>query len=405
MGRIQDAALADTQTHDGNGKCFNCIWKVGIIPNGFNAEPLVCGLDPDPIQLRRRRSAAQQPTNEGATGGVLCNNPELGPISPADDSCRDAEGLAWYAVDNRRFLICFTDGSAADNDDPRFRRAGYGVYFGKNHAWNQAGALGELHSDEYTAYTGWEQGNNAAELRAVVEALRTLRRHGRTCAAEIRSDSKYVCDGLAKLDNWRSHQWRRRHGARTRLDNWETWRALYELRELFGRGNLRIVWVKAHVTTEMLAAGRVTAFNLAGNAGADAQAAIGAALHTVPRDDLRAAAMRIQLGIAIQRYMLEVSTTRHEQLLDLQAAEQRDKGDAPLPTTSDYPDAQWCPADTPTQRLDPGWTITDRIEAADERFSVEVVRDDAHLPDTVEGLAVAVVRLRVRQRRVLDPSH
>eukprot|EP00973_Karenia_brevis_P067859 9440995-Karenia_brevis.AAC.1 len=94
--------------------------------------------------------------------------------------------------------VVFTDGACTNNQDDRFRRAGYGAY------WADASPLNvskPLH--------GWVQTNQRAELQAVLAVLLADKR-----SLEIRSDSQYVVNGFQDV---LAHG-HRRHGAH--LDLW-----------------------------------------------------------------------------------------------------------------------------------------------------------------------------------------
>ena len=105
------------------------------------------------------------------------------------------------AADGR--VVVFTDGSATNNQDEQFRRAGFGAYWGPDHPSNTGLPL-----------AGEEQTNNAAELHAQLFSLENDAR-----PLEIRSDSEYVLDSIPKLPSWRANGWRPRRlatvGART----------------------------------------------------------------------------------------------------------------------------------------------------------------------------------------------
>eukprot|EP00660_Eupelagonema_oceanica_P017647 gene17646-8820_t len=82
-------------------------------------------------------------------------------------------------VGSVRYDVVFTDGACTDNQDGRFRRAGYGVFWGFRHPGNVAAAL-----------EGDQQTNNAAELMAVIVAIERG-----PARVEVRTDSQYVYDG------------------------------------------------------------------------------------------------------------------------------------------------------------------------------------------------------------------
>ncbi|MCS6999823.1 MAG: ribonuclease H [Bacteroidota bacterium] len=86
--------------------------------------------------------------------------------------------------------------------------------------------------------------NNRMELRAALEALRTLpaEKHYRIL---MRADSRLLVDALTKgwAKRWRDHGWRR--SSRERVENVDLWAPLLE--ELEQR-NVTVEWVKSHDT-------------------------------------------------------------------------------------------------------------------------------------------------------------
>ena len=103
-------------------------------------------------------------------------------------------------------VAVFTDGASLDNQSWRFRRAGFGAFWGRDHPFNVSEAL-----------SGHEQTNNRAELDAVVRVLELEVR-----PIEIRTDSASVHQGLLHhLATWRARGWKTRSKKPTR--NGDLW--------------------------------------------------------------------------------------------------------------------------------------------------------------------------------------
>eukprot|EP00662_Eupelagonemidae_sp_cell21_P057433 gene57433-biopygen28340 len=160
-----------------------------------------------------------------------------------NDDVRDVHGEAQR--DGR--TIVFTDGAATNNQDERFRRAGYGAYWGPAHPLN-IGAL----------LKGSNQGNNAAELQAVIAALQADPR-----PLEIRSDSDHVCNGANRdRHRWRETGWRPKKLATAEICNADRWRQLDEIIQNRGEGRDLIVRVKGHTRQDQGAGSWMTPFFL-----------------------------------------------------------------------------------------------------------------------------------------------
>ena len=158
--------------------------------------------------------------------------------------------------------VVWTDGACTHNQDPRFRRAGSGIYYNENDAMNWSGML-----------PGLLQSNQRAELFAVlVTCLRDPR------PLDIRSDSEWVVRGVAALQSmskiYDSHQ--------------DLWHLLE--RELQERNTeVCVSWVKGHAKEIDIERGRTTKEDRTGKDGADSLAVAGASSHSVPSDVVWAA--------------------------------------------------------------------------------------------------------------------
>ncbi|CAE8632175.1 unnamed protein product [Polarella glacialis] len=119
-------------------------------------------------------------------------------------------------------IVVFTDGACSNNQDDRFRKAGYGAYWADGHALNFSLAL-----------EGWAQTNNRAELMAVIQ---TMEQEGRPL--EIRTDSRYGHNGaLFHIASWRESGWRH-------VSNADLWQRLDKALSLRCKDSVRFVKVK-----------------------------------------------------------------------------------------------------------------------------------------------------------------
>ncbi len=102
------------------------------------------------------------------------------------------------------------------------------------------------YKDRFRELSGAEQDttNNRMELRAVIEGLRVLKK---PCAVLVRTDSKYVRDGMTKwIHSWKSKGWVHKEKGkpgRQPIKNRELWEEVERLQRI------HIVdweWVKGH---------------------------------------------------------------------------------------------------------------------------------------------------------------
>lgn len=84
--------------------------------------------------------------------------------------------------------------------------------------------------------------NNRMELRAVIEATRALKK---PCNIVVRTDSQYVCTGLANIKDWYKNNWHTKSGAR--CANYDLWQELTEVKAA-GKHKFQFVHVKGHDT-------------------------------------------------------------------------------------------------------------------------------------------------------------
>jgi len=201
--------------------------------------------------------------------------------------CHDCRSGVAASHDVNEQQRLWTDGAASNNQDCRFRRAGFGIYYGECHDMN----LGAL-------LPGLQQTNQRAELLAVVVAcLRDPR------PLDIRSDSDYVCTGLGTWRSWVHAGWSGDHA-----DLWDALAA-----ELLSRSSpVQVMWVKGHAKPIDILRGRTTEEDKRGNDGADALAVAGAKMHPISSEVLEAAVQRREYAVQVQSMMVTVLEARFE---------------------------------------------------------------------------------------------
>jgi ribonuclease HI len=82
--------------------------------------------------------------------------------------------------------------------------------------------------------------NNRMELTAVIEGLKTLKKH---CSVKVFTDSQYVVNGLNKgwAKSWRDNGWKKSDNKPAL--NSDLWR---ELLEAVSKHNYQIIWLNGH---------------------------------------------------------------------------------------------------------------------------------------------------------------
>ena len=120
-------------------------------------------------------------------------------------------------------IIIYTDGACSGNPG----KGGWGaILMFKEHEKKISGGLKETT-------------NNQMEIRAVIEALKTIKKPAEII---IYTDSKYVMDGITKwINGWKKNGWRT--ADRKPVKNSELW---HELDEEVGKHRIEWRWVKGH---------------------------------------------------------------------------------------------------------------------------------------------------------------
>ena len=194
--------------------------------------------------------------------GIACEDPRLRAYE--DELSRmpelqhrmwttDTPQPAWTTTSGH--WVVFTDGACERNQHARLRRAGYGAWFGYNHAMNVSAAL-----------PGPVQTNQRAELMAVLTVVEACDR----CPVDVRTDSQYV---FRRACAWR--EWRGRELKGSHQDLWRRFDAAMQTKT---EGQALFSKVKGHATWGGVRQGVSTRQNKIGNAMADLLAVRGASL-------------------------------------------------------------------------------------------------------------------------------
>jgi len=179
----------------------------------------------------------------------------------------------------------WTDEACSNNQDVRFRRAGSGIFYCEGCVENLGVPL-----------PGVVQTNQRAELFAVVLACFRDPR-----PLDIRSDSKYVCDGFQSL---------LLHGLHDVCGDHHDLRNLlaHELRSRVS--SVRVCWVKGHAKQIDVVRGLTTKEDMNGNDGADELAVAGASMHKFPSEVVSAAKERKDTAVSVQQMMVVILKAR-----------------------------------------------------------------------------------------------
>ena len=203
----------------------------------------VCGVVPDSYNVANTKEVDPMPA-------VI----DLTVCEPDPEQRAGPYGELWASG----AVVVYTDGAAKHNQKRLLRYAGVGAFWGYDHPFNISRPL-----------EGTEQTNNRAELAAVIATLQIELRQ-----VEIRTDSKYVADGVAQHRfKWRAAGWQRNGRPMRNADLWTQLDSLIEERE---PAAVKITKVKGHTTEEEVLQGMVLKIDKAGNDAADALAVAGA---------------------------------------------------------------------------------------------------------------------------------
>lgn len=138
---------------------------------------------------------------------------------------------------NSDIIVIFTDGACKHNNqknDMSKRKAGYGIYYGKDDPRNISAPL-----------LGEEQTNNRAELQAIIYACETNIEN----RVEIHTDSQYCKDVITKyMNNWKKRGWRKADNKLPK--NLDMVKRIYKLVNEDMDHTPRFFWVKGHSTNQ-----------------------------------------------------------------------------------------------------------------------------------------------------------
>lgn len=182
-------------------------------------------------------------------------------LLPAIQPFPEAPGWDPSDTDNTyvdRWRVAYTDGSAQGASMAhRWRRAGYGVAWGRSRPQNFGGPL-----------RGRWQSSQRAELTAALHAMHTQRQG----PLPIRTDSAWTLAGAVTLLAG--------HPADFRWEHSDLWRAMKAaIEERPNHAPVAFQKVKAHAKAEHIAAGLITADEAEGNDRADKLAEEGRLMH------------------------------------------------------------------------------------------------------------------------------
>jgi hypothetical protein len=145
---------------------------------------------------------------------------------------------------------------------------------------------------------GVEQTNQRAELHAVISAIESEFRF-----LEIRSDSKYVCDGFASIQNGT-------YSEHLSGDNADLWLVLLNTLGTRQKESVIVTKVKGHAKERHVASGEVLPIDKWGNDSADALAVKGGEVHEAPAHVVAAFKRRRKMSRATHRMMLRIVEAR-----------------------------------------------------------------------------------------------
>eukprot|EP00973_Karenia_brevis_P058440 8138979-Karenia_brevis.AAC.1 len=173
-----------------------CLRQCGIMTNAVSM-PCTASAPLATVDLTQEGAVEVVEDEEPCTPSVsqLSSKPQLAGDLP---TCKEYFSGA--------YVVVFTDGASRGNQHAAYRRAGCGAWWGFDNPRNFGVPLrGEL------------QTNQRAELMATIRVLELELRD-----VEVRSDSKYVLDGvLTHLPKWARDGWRTRRGPLRNTDLWK----------------------------------------------------------------------------------------------------------------------------------------------------------------------------------------
>ena len=237
------------------------LWKL-ISPTQLSAMPPCtksCGIlleDPEVVEL-----------------GVLLSKevePSVSPI-PCTPDDRRVERIMHGKV------VAATDGAASHAADYRFRRSGFGIYFGEGHTQNVSRkCYGATHSAI------------RSEIYAILHSLKYIL----FAASFILCDNKSVVDMFSLiLQGHFDPTWEH-------IDLWNIIRRVIDIR---GVDYFSIKWIPSHTKEQHILDGIISREDRYMNEQADKLATAGAKLHTIDRRIIDRAKHRLKLAVELQK--------------------------------------------------------------------------------------------------------
>ena len=140
-------------------------------------------------------------------------------------------------------IIIYTDGACSEQGRDDLARAGYGIYYGHMHPWN-----------EHFVLHGCYQSSDRAELAAIV---RTIVSHESPMKIWIWSDNESAVNTSIDILVWL--EGKEGNGFKKQTpNNRDIWKIFVEEAKRIGPTNIKVSWVKGHATDNMINNGEVS---------------------------------------------------------------------------------------------------------------------------------------------------
>ena len=315
------------------------ITQLMTLPCWFN-----CGVAPESNYFTE--GGAPIPSGEGGNFGRP--NLQLNEISQRN---RD-----WLVRESHNRIVAFTDGAACHPDDPRRRRASWGVHYALDHPYN---ANGPLTSEIQTVYR--------AELAAILHVIKSA-----NVPTKIITD----CQAVANQAHAIMHDREIAAPGGDHADLWEELTTSVRLRE---DEFFEIEWIASHIDVEKAqeveVAGGFLKEYIVGNHWADVQAKEGLRGHAINDQEYADAEDRAVLTILAQALILEVWKNYFEIDTEAQQAEEEDEP-PPKQKNSGSNDGKIKQAETDTDAAAMEWQQEiDRAQAEHDLANAEEMED------------------------------
>ena len=257
-----------------------------------------------------RREIGGLPEGEGVTDAFLCcglvnEDPELrAAMSRIPEETYEAKlptewwRKEWEVKETWRDgrLLCASDGSGDFPREERLRRCGYALYYGKEHPWNSASALG-----------GQVQTVPRAELRIFLDII-----------PRLHVPTTVLCDCLGVVQGMKAIL----KGEDPRgKEHWDLWGLIQkELQESGNAANLEVEKVKAHLTEDDVKKGVIGANERRLNNEVDEDAKVAGKIQRLPQKNIDDLQRRIAISVLSQKMYVEILSRRLDDIDKLQKA-------------------------------------------------------------------------------------